>query len=79
MKVCVSVSPVVIIGFENETYTASEGQGSVTVCARVMSGGLGRDVEVTLATQDESAVGKFFFFNPFLNVAGAIWCETFIL
>ena len=30
----------------------------MTVCARVMSGGLGRDVEVTLVTQDESAVGK---------------------
>ena len=42
----------VIIGFENETYPAEEGQGSVTVCARVMSGGLGRDVEVTLVTQD---------------------------
>lgn len=48
----------VIIGFENETYPAEEGQGSVTVCARVMSGGLGRDVEVTLVTQDESAIGK---------------------
>ena len=61
MNVCVSVSPAVVIGFENETYTASEDQGSVTVCAQVMSGGLGRDVEVILATQDESAVGKFFF------------------
>ena len=61
MNVCVSVSPAVVIGFENETYTASEDQGSVTVCAQVMSGGLGRDVEVTLVTQDESAVGKFFF------------------
>ena len=47
-----------IIGFENETYPAEEGQGSVTVCARVISGGLGRDVEVTLVTQDESAIGK---------------------
>jgi len=48
----------VTIGFENETYPAEEGQGSVTVCARVMSGGLGRDVEVTLVTLDESAIGK---------------------
>ena len=58
MNVCVSISSAVTIGFESETYPAEEGQGSVTVCARVMSGGLGRDVEVTLVTQDESAVGK---------------------
>ena len=58
-----SIYPVVDIGFENETYTVSEGQGSVMVCVRVMSGGLGRDVEVTLVALDGSAVGKLLFFK----------------
>ena len=49
----------VTIGFENETYSSDEGQGSVEVCARVIDGGLQRDVEVALVTQDGSAVGKF--------------------
>ena len=47
----------VTIGFENETYPSDEGQGSVEVCVRVIDGGLQRDVEVTLVTQDGSAVG----------------------
>ena len=47
----------VTIGFENETYQSDEGQGSVEVCARVIDGGLQRDVEVTLVTQNGSAVG----------------------
>ena len=29
------------------------------MCVRVIDGGLQRDVEVTLVTQDGSAVGKF--------------------
>ena len=49
----------VTIGFENETYSSDEGQGSVEVCVRVIDGGLQRDVEVSLVTQDGSAVGKF--------------------
>ena len=49
----------VTIGFENETYPSDEGQGSVEVCVRVIDGGLQRDVEVSLVTQDGSAVGKF--------------------
>ena len=47
----------VTIGFENETYPSDEGQGSVEVCVRMIDGGLQRDVEVTLGTQDGSAVG----------------------
>lgn len=47
----------ITIGFENETYQSDEGQGSVEVCVRVLDGGLQRDVEVTLVTQDGSAVG----------------------
>ena len=38
-------------------YSSDEGQGSVEVCARVINGGLQRNVEVTLATQNGSAVG----------------------
>ena len=48
----------VTIGFENETYSSDEGQRSVEVCARVINGGLQRNVEVTLVTQDGSAMGK---------------------
>ena len=50
-------SAVVTIGFENETYLSKEGQRSVEVCTRVINGGLQRNVEVTLVTQDGSAVG----------------------
>ena len=48
----------VTIGFENETYSSDEGQSSVEVCTTVINGGLQRNVEVTLVTQDGSAVGK---------------------
>ena len=54
---CILCCTAVTIGFENETYPSDEGQGSVEVCARVIDGGLQRDVEVTLVTQDGSAVG----------------------
>ena len=54
---CILCSTGVTIGFENETYPSDEGQGSVEVCARVIDGGLQRGVEVTLVTQDGSAIG----------------------
>ena len=57
LTVSIPSSPDITIGFENETYSSDEGQGSVEVCARVIDGGLQRDVEVTLITQDGSAVG----------------------
>ena len=46
----------VTIGFEMETYSAGENQGSVEVCAIIREGGLATQVIVSLLTQDITAV-----------------------
>ena len=46
----------VTIGFEREQYSIGEDQNTVQVCARIREGSLEREVEVTLLTQDGSAV-----------------------
>ena len=48
----------VIIGFEQPMYEVGEGDGSVNVRIVVMMGMLRRDVVVSVATQDDTAVGK---------------------
>ena len=40
-------------------YLTMEDQGTVEVCASVISGSLGSEVTVILRTQDEHAEGKF--------------------
>ena len=47
-----------IIGFEQPMYEVGEGDGSVNVRIVVMMGMLRRDVVVSVATQDDTAVGK---------------------
>ena len=49
---------VVIIGFEQEMYTAEEMVGFVDVCA-VLTGLIERQVNVTLMTMEDTAQGKY--------------------
>ena len=57
--VVIDTDDVVIYSFELATYSASEGQGSVEVCA-VPSAALlpGQSVTVLVSTEDGTAVGK---------------------
>ena len=51
-------SSVVIIGFEQEMYTAEEMMGFVDVCT-VLIGQIERQVNVTLRTMENTAQGKY--------------------
>ena len=49
----------VILGFEHESYSISEGnQGSVEVCVKVKSGVLRSSLHLSLTTMDGDATGK---------------------
>ena len=48
---------LVIVGFERETYSISEGNGSVEVCVKV-SGVLQSSLRVSLTTVDGNAIGE---------------------
>ena len=53
---------VVIIGFEQRLYIATEGpEPSIEVCVQLISGQLEREAVVTLVTSDESARGLLNF------------------
>ena len=47
----------VVIGFEEPSYTVSEGTPQQEVCAVVIEGTINRDVTVVLQTQPGSATG----------------------
>ena len=47
----------VILGFEHEAYSISEGNGSVEVCVKV-SGVLQSSLHVSLTTVDGNAIGE---------------------
>ena len=48
-----------ILGFEHESYSISEGnQGSVEVCVKVKSGVLQSSLHLSLTTMDGDATGK---------------------
>ena len=49
--------PTVIVGFEHEAYSISEGNGSVEVCVRV-SGVPRSSLSVSLTTVDGAATGE---------------------
>ena len=49
----------VIIGLERTFYTAGEGNGTVAVCAIIVSGQLARPATVELSTQDNTATGTY--------------------
>ena len=49
----------VILGFEHETYSISEGNGSVEVCVKV-SGVLQSSLRVSLTTVDGNAIGEHY-------------------
>ena len=51
------MSAGVTIGFQPVTYTVEEAAGEVTLTVLVLSGQLGRDVEIRLETSDISATG----------------------
>ena len=46
------------IGFDPVLYDTNEGFGFVTVTVRLLDGSLSDDVVVTLATEDDSAIGE---------------------
>ena len=46
-----------MIGFEQTAVTVFETVGSVELCAAILDGTLGRDVDVTLSTQPGTATG----------------------
>ena len=47
----------VVVGFERETYSISEGNGSVEVCVKV-SGVLQSSLRLSLTTVDGTATGE---------------------
>ena len=49
----------VCIGFNEPSYTVCESTDPILVCATLQSGELGRDVTVTMQTQDAEAVGTY--------------------
>ena len=51
------ITAVVVIGLENPEYSVDEGDGSVEVCAQILMGSLGRDVNVVFSTQPGTASG----------------------
>lgn len=56
----------VTVSLEMESYSTSEDEGFIEVCANITAGGLERQVMVNLATTDDTAEGKYFF-PPKLN------------
>ena len=48
----------VILGFEHESYSISEGNGSVEVCVQVKNGILQSSLNLSLTTVDGDATGK---------------------
>ena len=48
---------VVVIGMAQDRYSVNEDDGSVMVCMQLEEGELQRDVNVTLSTNDITAVG----------------------
>ena len=58
----------VTIGFERETYTAMENEGSVEVCAILRGGELEREVIVNLDTGDITAEGRSFAIIPNIDI-----------
>lgn len=60
----------VTIGFTRPLYTVGERDGSVTLCAAVTNGILGRHVSVTMATSDGTALGGL--------VCGKQWMGPFV-
>jgi hypothetical protein len=53
----------VTIGLERPTYSVDEEDGTVEVCAVLLSGSLERTVSVTLSTSDGSAIGMILINN----------------
>ena len=49
--------PTVVVGFERESYSISEGNGSVEVCVQV-TGVLQGSLSVSLTTVDGTATGE---------------------
>ena len=47
-----------MIGFEDEVYTVTEGDGAVQVFVTLMSGELTGDVTIQLATEDSRATSS---------------------
>ena len=47
-----------ILGFERESYSISEGNGSVEVCIQVKTGVLQSSLSVSLTTVDGTATGE---------------------
>ena len=48
-----------ILGFEHESYSISEGNGSVEVCVQVKNGVLLSSLHLSLATVDGDATGNY--------------------
>ena len=48
----------IVIGFEAAQYIVGKPASDVSVSVMVSSGGLSRDVEVTMETADDSAMGE---------------------
>ena len=47
------------IGLQNTVYNAQEGDGSISICAEIIEGSLGRDVSVQFSTFDGTALGTY--------------------
>ena len=52
---------VVNVGFSAPSFTASEANGSVSVCMNIFGAVLARSVTVSLSTQDNTAFCEFVF------------------
>ena len=58
---------VVNVGFSAPSFTASEANGSVSVCMNIFGAVLARSVTVLLSTQDDTAFCEFVFVSKLLG------------
>ena len=68
-----------ILGFEHESYSISEGNGSVEVCVQVKNGVSQSSLHLSLATMDGDATGNYTQIIKAVYTASAILIKYFLL
>ena len=68
-----------ILGFEHESYSISEGNGSVEVCVQVKNGVSQSSLRLSLATMDGDATGNYTQIIKAVYTASVILIKYFLL
>ena len=68
-----------ILGFEHESYSISEGNGSVEVCVQVKNGISQSSLRLSLATMDGDATGNYTQIIKAVYTASVIMIKYFLL